>query len=102
MKLGEAISWIMGTLQRSLFPKLEECWQTPLTEKEQQLVTILELIQIEKFVPRRARDQRMGRKVKEREAIARSFVAKAVYGFAHTRRLLEALRATPSLRRICG
>jgi IS5 family transposase len=92
----------MGTLQRGLFPKLEECWQTPLTEKEQQLVKILELIRIEKFVPRRACDQHMGRKVREREAIARSFVAKAVYGFPHTRRLLEALKTTPSLRRICG
>ena len=102
MRLGEAISWIMGTLQRGLFPKLEECWQTPLTEKEQQLVKILELIGIEKFVPRRACDQHMGRKVREREAIARSFVAKAVYGFPHTRRLLEALKTTPSLRRICG
>jgi hypothetical protein len=102
VKLGEAISWIMGTLQRSLFPKLEECWQAALTEKEQQLVRILELIRIEKFVPRRASDQRMGRKLREREAIARSFVAKAVYGFAFTRALIEALKTTPSLRRICG
>ena len=102
MKLGEAISWIMGTLQRSLFPKLEECWQAPLTEKEQQLVRILELIRIEKFVPRRASDQRMGRKLREREAIARSFVAKAVYGIAFTRALIEVLNTTPSLRRICG
>lgn len=102
MKLGEAISWMMGALQRSLFPKLEECWQAPLTEKEQQLVGILELIRIEKFVPRRASDQHMGRKLKEREAIARSFVAKAVYGIAFTRALIEVLTTTPSLRRICG
>ena len=102
MKLGEAISWIMGTLQRSLFPKLEECWQSPLTEKEQQLVRILELIRIEKFVPCRASDQRMGRKLREREAIARSFVAKSVYGIAFTRGLIEVLNTTPSLRRICG
>jgi len=25
MKLRETISWLMGTLQRSLFPYLEEC-----------------------------------------------------------------------------
>ncbi len=51
MKLGGAISWLMGTLQRSLFPKLEECWQAPLTEKEQQLVRILEIVQVERYLP---------------------------------------------------
>ena len=34
-----------------MFPHLEECWGTPLTEKEQQLVSILELVRIEKHVP---------------------------------------------------
>jgi hypothetical protein len=48
MKLGKALSWMMGTLQRSLFPRLEECWQVPLTDKEQQVVSILELIKVEK------------------------------------------------------
>lgn len=75
MKLGEAISRLMGTLQRSLLPKWGKCWQTPLAEKGQQPVKILGLIQIEKFVPRRARGQHMGRKLPEREAIARSFAA---------------------------
>jgi hypothetical protein len=41
MKLGKGISWLMGNLQRSLFPQLEECWGTALTEKQQQLVSIL-------------------------------------------------------------
>ena len=35
MKLIKRISWLMGTLQRTLFPKLEECWETALTDKEQ-------------------------------------------------------------------
>ena len=52
MKLRKRISWLMGTLQRTLFPKLEECWKSPLTEKEQQLVSILELVQVERFVPK--------------------------------------------------
>jgi hypothetical protein len=50
MKLGKAISWLMGSLQRSLFPNLEECWKTPLTEKEKQLVFFLELVEVEKWV----------------------------------------------------
>jgi hypothetical protein len=102
MKLGQGISWLLGNLQRSLFPHLEECWGTALTEKEEQLVSILELVRIEKYVPWSAINQWMGRKLSERESIARSFVAKAVYGFPFTRSLIEALKTTPSLRRICG
>jgi hypothetical protein len=45
VKLGKAVSWLVGTLQLALFPRLEECWKTPLTTKEQQLATILEMIQ---------------------------------------------------------
>jgi hypothetical protein len=66
----------MGFLQRNLIPRLEECWERPLTEKEQQLVSILELVQIEKFVHRPG--QRCGRKPWERRARARAFVGKAV------------------------
>ena len=102
MKLGKAISWLMGTLQRSLFPQLEECWQVPLTEKERQVVAILELIKIEKFVVRSSSRQHLGRRLRERESIARSFVVKAVYGYPFTRALIEALKTTPPLRRICG
>lgn len=103
MKLGKAISWLKGTLQRGLFPNLEEFWNTTLTDKEQQLVSILELVQVEGFVVlRKADNQWLGRKLSEREPIARSFVAKSVYGYPFTSRLIEALKTTPNLRRICG
>ena len=101
MKLKETVSWIMGTLQRHLFPRLEECWERSLTDKEQQLVSILELIQIEKFVGQ-PRPKRCGRKVCERRAMARAFVGKAVYNHPTTRATLEALSASPIFRRICG
>ena len=51
MKLREPVSWLMGTLQRQLFPRLEECWERPLTDKEQQLVSILELVRSLEHVP---------------------------------------------------
>ena len=102
MKLGQAISWLMGGLQRRLFAHLEDCWKTCLTVKEQELVSILELIEIEKYVPRSASNQDMGRKLKKRESIARAFVAKAVYGYPFTRSLIEAVKTTPTLRQICG
>ena len=102
MRLSKAISWLVRGFQQILFPELEECWQSPLTDKEQQLVSILELVEVEKFVPRTASTQWLGRKLLYREAIARSFVAKAVNGYRHTRFLIEALKTTPNLRRICG
>jgi hypothetical protein len=102
MKLAQAVSRLMGNLQRSLFPRLEECWGGPLTEKEQQLVSILEIVQVEKHVPKSASSQWLGRKLREREAIARSFVAKAVYGHPFTRSTIDALHGTPNLRLICG
>jgi len=58
------------------------------------------LVQIEKFAGRPS--QRFGRKKWERQALARAFVAKAVYNHPHTRATIEALRATPVFRRICG
>ncbi len=100
MKLKEAVSWLRGTLQRNLIPLLEECWERPLTEKERQLVGILELVQIEKFAGRVPR--RFGRKPWERRAMARALVAKAVYNHPHTRATMEALRAAPVFRRLCG
>ncbi len=81
MKLRKRISCLMGTLQRTLFPKLEESWNSPLTEKERLLVSILELVQVERFVPKSSDTQWLDRKLCERESIARSFVAKSVYGY---------------------
>ena len=66
MKLRETISWLMGTLQRSLFPYFEECSGTPLTGKQKQLIQILEIVQVERSVPKTATYQWMGRKVLER------------------------------------
>ena len=102
MKLKERISWLMGTVQQSLFPHLDECLPVPLTEREKHLVKILELIVVEKFVPNSASRQWLGRPIKEREAIARAFIAKAVCKYQHTSSLRHELRSSPNLRFICG
>jgi hypothetical protein len=102
MKLKERISWLMGTVQQSLFPHLDECLPVPFTEREKRLVKILELIQIEKYVPVTVNRQWLGRPIKEREAIARAFVAKAVLSYPYTSSLRDALQSTPNLRVICG
>ncbi len=43
-----------------------------------------------------------GRKLSGRCAIARAFVAKAVYNLGATRMLIETLNTAPNVRRICG
>ena len=83
----------------TLFPWLED-ELGPLTEKQQQLVQTLEIIRIEDQLP--PRFQVPGRPAKDRAAIARAFVAKAVYDMPTTRGLLDRLATDVSLRRICG
>ncbi|MFI5344030.1 MAG: transposase [Chlamydiales bacterium] len=98
-KLGQTLSQYWSNIQGSLFPQLEEQLD-PLTEKQQQLTIILEVVRIEQFIP----DYRgyEGRPRKTRAAIARSFVAKMVYNMSTTRALWERLHSDKNLRRICG
>lgn len=87
------------TIQRGLFPWLAE-ELGPLTERQKQLVAILEMVRVEEAVPRRARGT--GRPEQDRGALARAFVAKMVYRLETTRQLRERLRQEVTLRRICG
>ena len=102
MKLADKISWLMGRVQKSLFPHLNECFDTPLTEQEQRLVSILEIVQVERYVPKSAISYWRGRNPLDRQSLARAFVAKALYRLPTTSDLIRALRATRNLRRICG
>lgn len=99
MALVEKISQYWLKIQKSLFPWLEE-ELGELTEKEQKLVTILELVKIEKYtIPMRCL---CGRPPKERAAIGRAFVAKAVYNMPTTTALLDRLASDTKMRRVCG
>lgn len=102
MKLKAKVSWLMETVQQGLFPYLDENLPSALTEPEKRLVKILDLIQIERHVPAGRCRQWLGRPIKEREAIARAFVAKALLRYQHTRSLRNALLSSPNLRIICG
>jgi hypothetical protein len=99
MMLAKTLSQYWLRIQSSLFPWLEE-ELGEITEKEQRLVTTLELIRIERFTAC-SRSLR-GRPPKERAAVARAFVAKAVYNMPTTRALLDRLACDKKLRRICG
>ena len=98
-RLRVAFAPYWQSIQHALFPQLE-CVLGPLTEKQQQLVQTLEVIRIEQMVPPRFRVP--GRPPKDRAAMARAFVAKAVYDMPTTRVLRDRLVTDVALRRICG
>lgn len=101
MELLERISWLKKTIQENLFPHLRECLDDPLTERQKDLIMILEVIEIEKYVAH-LNDSWTGRPPEDRCALARSFVAKAVYNLDNTRMLIDLLHNMPPLRKICG
>ncbi len=94
------LSTFWNRIQRSLIPELEEDLG-PLTEKQQRLVAILEIVRVEEFVPQPITGFR-GRLEKDRRPIARAFIAKMVYNLPLTKQLIEQLKSDPQLRRICG
>lgn len=93
------LSQIWARIQGTLLPFLREELD-PITEMQERLITILELVRIESFV----RELRgvVGRPKSDRQAIARGFVCKAYYNMTTTVELIERLRASRNLRRICG
>lgn len=94
------ISGFWARVEGSLFPQLEESLG-PLTDRQRKLVAVLELARIEEFVP--ADHLRMrGRPPASRRAMARAYVAKSVYNMPTTRALIDQLKSSPQLRRICG
>ena len=99
LTLSGQLKQFLRVMQGCLFPKLEE-QLGPLTDKVRQLIAVLELVQIEAMVGPWCGG--VGRPALHERAIARAFVAKAVYNLSHTRQLLDRLHNDPCLRRICG
>ncbi|HIJ83051.1 MAG: Transposase domain [Magnetococcales bacterium] len=87
------------TIQGNLFPWLEE-EIGPLTKKQKQLVTVLEMVRLEEFL--RSWLGLVGRPLSDRAALAQSFIAKAVYQIKTTRMLIDRLKSDKKLRRLCG
>jgi len=99
MKLLENLSQYWLKIQGTLFPWLSE-ELGELTEKQQLLITVLEMIRIEEHLP--SCFGFPGRPLSDRVAVARAFVAKAIYDMPTTRILLDRLACDIVLRRICG
>lgn len=98
-KLKETLSSYWLTIQGNLFPWLKE-EVGELTEKQMLLITVLETIRIEEYIPKNY--GMTGRPLRYRAAIARAFIAKTVYNLSTTRMLLDRLDCDIALRRICG
>ena len=99
LTLSEQLKQFVRVMQGTLFPVLQE-ELGPLTEKHRQLVALLNMIRIEVLVA--CGRGGVGRPAKDRRAMARAFVAKAVCSLGSTRQLLERLAVDTALRRICG
>lgn len=91
---------IWHTTQTRLFPWLEEKLD-PLSEREQRFVQVMSLVDLSGHM-REYRWCGIGRKREDRASIAKAFVAKAVYNFETTKVLIEYLRNSKNLRRLCG
>jgi hypothetical protein len=99
MPLRDSLSNTWSHIQGFLFPMLRD-EVGPLTDKQNQVVVVIEVARIEAFVHMWPGLQ--GRPPADRHAIARAFVAKAVLGLPQTNMLIERLIADKTLRRLCG
>jgi len=86
-------------IQGSLFPWLREEVE-PMTELLGRLITTLDVIGLDAYVPAPPRGP--GRPPEDRRALARAFVAKTVLGIPTTDAVIERLKVDKSLRRIIG
>jgi hypothetical protein len=99
LTLRQQLSRFSHILQNELFPVLES-ELGELSETARRLVAALELIPLSRFIP--LSQGWNGRPPRDRNAIARAFVAKAIYNLPRTSDLLERLASDEQLRLICG
>ena len=99
MSLQVRLSSYWCAFQEYLFPTIEADLG-PLGERYQLFIAVLELVRVEQHLPcfRTLR----GRPQQDRMALARAFIAKAVFQIDTTRALLERLANDRALRCLCG
>jgi IS5 family transposase len=96
----KTVSQYFQNMQRSLFPGFHE-ELGPATDKHFAVITALDMIQVEKFMPYQSQFA-VGRPPANRDALARAFIAKAVLNIPTTVGLIDRLKVDAVLRRICG
>jgi transposase len=99
MVLREILTRQWWRFQDDLFPTAEEDLG-PLSEKHRALIVVLETVCVERFLP--YVHGLVGRPLAERTALARAFIAKAIFNLPTTRVLIDLLQGDVRLRRLCG
>ena len=99
MSLRTILSEYWFAIQQELFPVLKE-ELGPLGERYQTLIAVLEFVRVERQLP--YVHGLRGRPQEDRAALARAFIAKAVFDITTTRALIERLTIDRPLRRLCG
>ena len=101
-KISSSLSkmWVkILNLENSLFPALkEELRLEELSDKESKLIRILDFAKIEENIIVVS----ITNTPKDREEIARAFIAKSVYNLQTTRDLIDRLHCDRTLRILCG
>jgi hypothetical protein len=87
-------------LQRQLFPALEE-ELGPLSDSEHKFVRVVELVDLSRLIKPYAW-KLIGRKPASRLALAKAFIAKMIWNLPTTEALIDLLKSSPTLRRLCG
>ena len=97
-KLSKMLSRVIN-LETTLFPLFkEELRVEELSKKESKLIKILDFAEIEKNIT----VVTITNTPKDREEMARAFVAKSVYNIQTTRDLIDRLHSDRVLRVLCG
>ncbi len=99
MSLREMLSDYWYAFQLELLPGLES-ELGPMGERYEFFVTVLELVRVEAQLP--YFHGQVGRPLEDRAALARAFLAKAVFDMPTTRALIERLEVDRRLCRLCG
>lgn len=99
MSFRDTLSSYWFNIQCKLFPQLEKDLGE-LSEEHKKLISILELVQIENFIP--CDRWNNGRPPKDRSAIARAYIAKIVFKIPYTKQLVKYLKVDKQLKIICG
>lgn len=100
--LKDSLSYLANKLQAYLFPIVENTfYEEELLEKHYQIIKILEVLQIEKYIPEKIPMTR-GRPPKHRIKVARALIAKHVLNLKTTSQLIHHLKVDKYLRYICA
>jgi len=91
---------VFNTIQNALFPWIEEPLG-PLTEKERQFVEVISLMNLPDHM-KEYKWKGAGRRKSDRLFMMKAFIVKALYNIDSTKLLIEMLKGTKTLRRLCG